>query len=149
MNEINFYQIDDVPAKSIAPLLTKILDDKKKAMIFCNDLGLLKEVDEGLWQFGKVRFIPHVTIFEKDIEKISTWVRQPVVISNEEENKNNADYLLLLDEVSSEFAKNFKRIFFFYESQQINKAKAFAKKITANKIKSFKKEDGKWIESSL
>ncbi len=148
--EINFYQIDDVVTKSLAPLLIKVLEDKKKALIFCADKAKIKEIDDSLWTFGKNRFIAHLTIFEKDIEQISNWKRQPILLSNEEENKNDADYLVIIDEPSNAFVSSFKRVFYFYDSSAIENVKKFAKKMGEDfKIKSYKKIDTKWQESVL
>lgn len=148
--EINFYQIDDVITKSLAPLLIKVLEDKKKTLIFCVDKTKMKEIDDSLWTFGKNRFIPHLTIFEEDIEKISTWQRQPILLTNEEENKNDADYLVIIDEPSSPFISSFKRVFYFYEESAIGNVKKFVKNLeSGTKIKSYKKVDGKWLEGIL
>ncbi len=141
MKEINLYQIDDAMAKTMAPLLIKILEEKKKAFIYCPNKAKIKEIDDGLWVFGKVRFIAHTTIFEKDIEEISSWKRQPVLISDEEENKNEASYLVLTSACSDNFIKNFERVFYFYEEGEAAKIKEFAKKFA--KVNSYKKVDGK------
>ena len=149
--EINFYQIDDVYHKSIAPLLIKTLDEGKKAFLFCSDEDRLAEIDKGLWQFSKTKFVPHVTNKETDIEELSSWDRQPIVISDEEDNKNGADYLVLINEPSSDFIKKFNRIFYFYTDEQIDEAKKFAKNFTKDgqKVKSFKKSDGKWASFEI
>ena len=149
--ELNFYQIDDVYTKSMAPLLLKILEEGKKVIIFCQDEAKMQEVDKGLWQFSKTKFVPHVTNLEKDIEELSSWQRQPVIISNEEENKNDADHLVLIDRPSPDFIKKFSRIFYFYDSQMLDEAKKLHQENSGNttKIKSYKKEAGKWVEFEL
>lgn len=149
--ELSFYQIDDVYTKSMAPLLLKILEEEKKVVIFCQDETKMQEIDKGLWQFSKTKFVPHATNLEKDIEELSSWQRQPVIISNEEENKNNADHLVLIDQPSPDFIKKFSRIFYFYDSQMIDEARKLHQQNagSATKIKSYKKESGKWAEFGL
>ena len=149
--EINFYQIDDVYAKSIAPLLIKAMDEGKKSFIFCSDEVKLAEIDKVLWQFSKTKFVPHVTNKETDIEEISSWERQPILLSDEEDNKNKADYLVLIDEPSSDFIAKFSRVFYFYTDEQIDEAKKFAAKFNEgnSKLKSYKKLDDKWQEFKL
>lgn len=145
--EINFYQIDDVLAKSIAPLMLKVLEERKKALILCQNSQKMKEIDDGLWQFGKVKFIPHVTVFEKDIEEVSTWQRQPIVISDEEKNINEANYLVLTQNSSLEFIEKFERTFYFFDSMMIDEVKKFSKTCAKDfAVKSYKKDDGKWVE---
>ena len=149
--EINFYQIDDVYAKSIAPLLIKAMDEGKKSFVFCSDSEKLAEIDKVLWQFSKTKFVPHVTNKETDIEEVSSWERQPILLSDEEDNKNKADYLVLIDEPSQEFIAKFSRVFYFYTDEDVAKAKKFAKNFAKDgqKVKSFKKSDGKWQEVKL
>ncbi len=84
--EINFYQVSNLAengiAKSIAPLLLKILEDGKRAMIYSKDPVTINALDNGLWSFGKNKFIPHVTIFDQEFET----KKQPIFITNQEEN---------------------------------------------------------------
>jgi hypothetical protein len=65
-----------------------------------------------------------------------------VLISDEEENKNEASYLVLTSACSDNFIKNFERVFYFYEEGEAAKVKDFAKKFA--KVNSYKKVDGKW-----
>lgn len=143
--EINFYQFDDTISKSMAPLLLKITDEKNKALILSKNPAIFKEIDDGLWQFGKYRFIAHCTIYEKDIEKISGFIRQPIVITDEENNINNSQYLIIHEKISINFLKNFRKIFFFYDSASYQQAFDFRKDLDdILKINSYKKIDGKW-----
>ncbi len=133
-NEINFYQVDDTVGRSIAPLLLKILEEGKKALIFVKNENLIKEIDGALWVYGRNKFIPHVTIFDKEFE----MKRQPILITNLEENSNEADYLVFLDEPNEAFVSGFKRVFYFYEAGKLS-----AKLRPTN---SYKKQDGKWVK---
>lgn len=145
--EINFYQCDESLVKSMAPLTLKILEENKKALIFCRDQIRIKEIDDGLWSYGKNKFIPHVTVFDKSFE----LTRQPILISDKEENFNQADYLILTEEVDENFAQKFSRIFFFYDALNSGKALTAAAKFKklAGKINSYKKQDGKWEKFNL
>lgn len=143
MTEINFYQIDDVMAKSIAPLLLKVLEEKKKALVFCADNSRLKEIDDALWTYGKHKFIPHATFGDKIVQEFG-WDRQPVFLVSEEKNVNEADYLILTCDASEGFVSKFGRVFYFYESQNLSIVKAFAKKFS--KMNAYKKADGKWVK---
>jgi DNA polymerase IIIc chi subunit len=132
--EINFYQVDEALGKSIAPLMLKILEEKKRALIFTKNENLIKEIDSNLWSFGRNKFIPHITIFDKNFD----LKRQPILITNKEENSNNADYLVFLDEPSKDFTSNFKRIFYFFEPEK--------KSSKLQPTNSYKKQDGKWVK---
>lgn len=133
--EINFYQVDETIIKALAPLLIKVLDEKKKAVVFCGSENLVKEMDASLWSYGRNKFIPHITVFDADFDML----RQPILITNKEENLNKADYLVFLDEPSAAFISSFSRVFHFYELGKLN-----------TKLKptnSYKKLDGKWVKN--
>lgn len=130
--EINFYQVDETIIKSLAPLLLKVLEEKKKALIFCANQAQIKEIDGALWSYGRNKFIPHITIYDKEF----SLERQPILISDKEENSNKADYLVFLNEPSEAFISGFSRVFYFFEEGK-NSAKI-------KPTKSYKKEDGKW-----
>lgn len=144
--EINFYQVDETIIKSLAPLLLKVLEEKKKALIFCVNQSQVQEIDAALWSYGRNKFIPHVTIFDRDF----IFERQPILITDKEENLNKADYLVFLGDISADFAVSFSRIFHFFEPHNSEFAKILAKKLQplAGKFNFYKKEDGKWVKES-
>jgi DNA polymerase IIIc chi subunit len=141
--EISFYQCDETIAKSVAPLLLKVLDENKKALIVAEDQIQIKEIDASLWSYGKNKFIPHITIYDKDF----SLERQPILISDKEENSNKADYLVFLDMPSEAFISKFSRVFYFFEESGLAQAKAVAKKIKPTN--SYKKSEGKWVKFSV
>ncbi len=143
MNEIAFYQADETIVKSLAPLLIKVLEEKKKVLIFCPNPNQMKEIDDSLWSYGRSKFIPHITFLDKDFEIL----RQPVFITNKEENANEAQYLVFLEEPSTSFVSGFERAFYFYLEGEFERAKNLAKKLKPKN--SYKKEDGKWVKLAL
>lgn len=144
--EINFYQIDEVSAKAFAPLLLKIIDEKKKAFILCKESAEISQFDNELWSYGRNKFIPHVTSFDKEFK----FERQPVVIGNEEKNLNNSDYLICFEKPSDAFISSFSRVFYFFNSRNIENAKSVLEslKSVTNQINFYKKEEDKWKKSS-
>lgn len=141
--EINFYQADETIMKSLAPLLLKVLEEKKKALIFCKNPVQIKLLDDSLWSYGRNKFIPHVTISDKDF----VMERQPILFSDREENSNKADYLVFLDMPSNAFLSGFERAFYFYEEKDFSVAEDLAKKIKPKN--SYRKVDGKWVKFSF
>jgi len=135
--EINFYETDDGLIKSMAPILLKILDEKKKALIFANSQSYLQEIDNALWSYGRSKFIPHALIFDKDFEA----QEQPILLTNQLQNTNNANYLIFFDEPEDlEFYKKFSRIFYFYEPNLLDKSS----KIKTKPHNVYQKIAGKW-----
>jgi DNA polymerase-3 subunit chi len=131
--EINFYQVDETITKSLAPLLIKVLEEKKKALVFCANQNQIKEIDDSLWSYGRNKFIPHITISDKNF----VMERQPILITDKEENSNEADYLVFLSEPSEAFISKFPRVFHFFEGKSSTKIKP---------TNSYKKVDGKWVK---
>jgi DNA polymerase IIIc chi subunit len=136
--EITFYQVDETIIKSLAPLLLKVLDEKKKVLIFCENPIQLKEIDNSLWSYGRNKFIPHVTIADLDFK----MERQPILISDKEENKNKADYLVFFEKPSDAFLQSFQRVFYFFEENNRAKAASIAK--TTKPKNCYQKINGKW-----
>lgn len=141
--EINFYQCDETIAKSIAPLILKILEENKKALILSSNPVQIQEIDGGLWTYGKNKFIPHIIAGDKDFANHDIK-RQPIIISDKEENLNQADYLVFLNQPSDNFISKFSRAFYFFEEENFAKAQDLAKKLKPNN--SYKKIDGKWAK---
>lgn len=132
-SEINFYQVDETITKALAPLLIKVLEENKKALVFCANQAQIKEIDDSLWSYGRNKFIPHITVLDKDF----ILERQPIFITDKEENANKADYLVFLSEPSEVFVSKFKRVFHFFEGKSSAKIKP---------TNSYKKVDGKWVK---
>lgn len=140
--QINFYQTEDLIHKAIAPILTKILEEKKRALIFCQNQDLINQIDDGLWSFSKTKFIPHGT--ENDDIKAQD---QPIFLSSKQQNQNQSSYLIMLDKIDDDFGKNFEKIFYFFNNDSLAKSKEMwryykSKNFTLN---FYKKENDKWV----
>ncbi len=144
--EINFYQVDDILYKSIAPLLIKVLDENKKALIFCQDEKQITEINDGLWSFSKTKFVPHGTKADKIEHSL-----QPIFITDTQENYNQAGYLIMLLEVEEIFLKQFDKIFYFFGSGNIADArKLWAKyKKQSFALNFYKKDESGWVKVDL
>lgn len=132
--ELNFYQTNEELSKVVAPLAIKILEEKKRVLIFTKSEKLIREIDSSMWSHGRNKFIPHITIFDVDFD----LKRQPILITNKEENANEADYLIFFDEPSKNFISTFQRAFHFFSEASYKgdlKAQNF-----------YKKQDGKWVK---
>ncbi|MFT6077330.1 MAG: DNA polymerase IIIc chi subunit [Myxococcota bacterium] len=144
--EVNFYQVDDIAYRSIAPVLIKIIDDDKKALIFCQNEAQKVEIDNGLWSFSKTKFIPHATISDKLDHSI-----QPIFITELPENPNKANYLIMLGETTDEMLSQFEKIFYFFGSGNLQDARRLWKKYKSQSasLNFYKKNEGKWKKIDL
>jgi len=147
IKEINFYQVDEELTKAVAPLMLKILEEKKKCLLLSNSLEI-KTLDTSLWSYGKYKFIPHITSEDKDFD----FLRQPIFLTQEEKNFNQATYLAVVNQnFSEDFANQFERIFYFFNQENIQETKNIFLKLKnkTSKINSYKKQDGKWVTNIL
>ena len=143
--EINFYHLENINYKIIAQILLKIRDEGKRTLIYAKTDELLKQIDESLWSFSKTKFLPHATKWE-NVNSLD----QPIFLTNEEDNQNKAEFLLMLDAVNDNFLKSFEKTFYFFSDNNIE----FARKLYLDyKKKSFsinfyKKDGDKWIKAA-
>ncbi len=103
MTEIRFYHLENQRAENALPaLLTKALENGHRIIVKTQDKESAKQLSEYLWVFDPATFIPHGTKsegFEAD---------QPVYLTHEDDNPNNADTLITLDSAESASYENFK-----------------------------------------
>lgn len=131
-SQINFYEVKEDLFKAIIALLVKILSENKKTLIFSSNEQQIKDLDNQIWSYGRSKFIPHGTIFDNDLKPS----RQPILISNLEENTNSADYMIFMNPPATTFIDNFSRSFHFFEQGN------FPTEISPTNF--FRKEAGKW-----
>lgn len=144
MSEINFYHCDDIVAGSIAPLMQKVIGEGKKSLIYVFS-SQVKEMDMALWSYGKNKFIPHVTIFDKEFD----FKRQPIVITDQEDNANDANYLVMTNPTSPAFMQLFSRVFYFYDALGVEQANNLIgnSKTLFETVNLYKKVNGKWMRA--
>ena len=140
--EINFYQSDETLHKIIATICLKLINDDKKIVIYNQSQEIINYLDDSLWQFPKLKFIPHATYQDNNKEK------QPIYITNNQENPNQASHLILINQIADlNFIQNFQKTFYFFNSNDINLAKENWQNWQNNNLKLnyFKKQQDKWL----
>ena len=101
-----------------------------------------QKLDSSLWSHGRNKFLPHITIYDKDFN----FIRQPIVITNNQENINKSSHLILLNSANKEFLE--KLIDYFALSKKIHILKKILNRALDNncQINSYKKDSNKWIK---
>jgi len=118
MTEISFYHLTSSTVEVALPsLLKKSLDSQKKSFILIPEESSLKKLDKHLWEYQADSFIPHGN------SKDSFAENQPIILSNEENNINNSNFLFALRGASSEFVKKFERYFDIFNGSDENEVK--------------------------
>ena len=104
MTEISFYHLTLLPLERALPrLLEKILQAKKRAVILCGSEEKLDYLNGTLWTLGKLSFIPHGSAkegYEKD---------QPIWLTTQDENPNEAQFLILTEGAESPSLPSYER----------------------------------------
>ncbi len=146
MTEISFYHLTKSPLQQALPqLLEKILASGKRAVVLCVDKNQLTEIDKLLWTYRPESFLAHGSKKDGHTEK------QPIYLTVEEENPNNADFLVNLSGDEPNFLANFERcldIFNGHNDEEVAQARNRWKSYQSNEVLSptyWKQDDnGRW-----
>lgn len=131
MTEVSFYHLTSSSVEIALPsLLKKALQNNKKSLIVIPEDNILKKLDKHLWEYKTDSFLPHGTSNDSFAEN------QPILLSSNEENSNNSEFLFALKGASSEFIKRFERYFDIFNGFDENEV------IEARKRWKKYKEDG-------
>lgn len=114
MTEISFYHLTSTPLEKALPkLLEKVLASGEHAILMAGE-EKLRRVNDQLWTYSTEKFLPHGMKEEGDVE------RQPIYLTIEEENPNNASFLVLLEGVSPGYLGRFKRCLDIFDGANQN-----------------------------
>jgi len=143
--EINFYQFESLDYKAIAQILLKVREEKKRTIIYAKTDEVLKQIDDVLWSFSKTKFLPHATKWEN-----VNFLDQPTFLTNEENNQNQAEFLLMLDAVSDNFLKKFEKVFYLFTNNNVESARKLYSNYKKNSftVNFYKKDGDKWIKAA-
>ena len=110
--DIRFYHLTKQPIEAALPkLVEKILEKGHKILVYGEDEAEIKAIDEALWSYEALSFLPH----DKDGCK---WPeKQPVFLTQEQENKNKATVLLLLNGAISDLMQEIPMTLMMFNGQ--------------------------------
>ncbi len=104
MAEIGFYHLTSTPLEKALPkLLEKILAAQKRTVIMCASQERLDYLNGALWTYGRASFIPHGSVKDGFAED------QPIWLTTEDKNPNQATFLVTLDGVQPPSLSTFER----------------------------------------
>lgn len=112
MAEISFYHVTrQAPLQALARLMEKVHSQNLRTVIRARDEARVKEVDTYLWTYNPASFLPHATSASSHLDT------QPLYITAEAENPNDAKVLVLLDNVLPEDLKGYERVLYLFDGQ--------------------------------
>ena len=119
MSEIRFYHLQNQTQDQALPaLLAKALQNGHRIVVKTRDEKEAERLNEYLWVYNPNSFLPHGN--KKDGEA----AMQPVWLTNEEENPNEADVLILTEGSESGMLDGFKLCCEMLDGRNENAVKA-------------------------
>ncbi len=107
---IGFYHLQKTSLEQALPkLLEKVLDSGQRAVVMAGSAERVAFFDSMLWTFAPDSWLPHGTARDGDAE------RQPIFLTDKDENPNQATVLLLTDGVVSEQIDRFERCLLLFD----------------------------------
>ncbi len=90
--ELLFYHLEGAPLERVLPdLLKKSLEKGWRVIVEADPIERVEALDVMLWTFSEDSFLPHATTKEGGSE------RQPILLTNDNSNPNNADIRFFID----------------------------------------------------
>lgn len=87
--DIRLYETNDT-TKAICQLAEKLYDQGKRIQIVCTNQLVMVSLDQALWQFKQLSFLPHMT----DLDSVDPPTQPIFITSNLENNLNQADVII-------------------------------------------------------
>lgn len=127
MARIDFYHLQRQTLEEVLPkLVTKAYATGKRVLICTKSEEKADQLNDWLWVFNDESFIPHGT------KKDGFTDQQPVFITSDNQNANNAEFLFVVNsaEISVEKMTDYERAFFIFDgnsSTELDQARNFWK----------------------
>jgi len=105
MTEIGFYHLRNLPLERALPqLLEKAYAGGYRVVLMAGSPERVDHLDTVLWTYGEESFLPHGSA------KDGSPAQQPIWLTVDDENPNNADMLVLVDGATSGHLAGYKRV---------------------------------------
>ena len=149
MTEIRFYHLQTTPLDRALPqLLEKILARGDRAVVMASSPERVAALDDALWTYNDRSFLPHGTARDGFAEE------QPVWLTTEAENPNNAKVLVLVDGAVADVNAGWSMVLEIFDGNS-DEAVATARerwklhKTAGHDLTYWKQDDqGKWEKSA-
>ncbi|MEM6666995.1 MAG: DNA polymerase III subunit chi [Pseudomonadota bacterium] len=107
-----FYHLEKTgPERAAGPLLEKCLERGWRVLAVSTDETRRAALDAGLWTYSSESFLPHGQAEAAGLDP----TRQPILISGQLKNENEADAVLLLDGTEAPIDAPFERCMVMFE----------------------------------
>ncbi len=141
MSEVVIYKLTSNPWKKVFPkLLEGVLNKGNRVHVFCID-GSIKELDDLLWTYEQLSFLPHGTSEDPHSEG------HPIILSSKPFAINGAKVLAIANDKVPDNFYEYEKILCVFDSTQYGSIEPFLKQCDDKKIqKSFfvQNSNGAW-----
>jgi DNA polymerase-3 subunit chi len=111
--EVVFYALYSTPFdKALPTLLQKIYDSSLKVHIFCENNEQLQTLDDSIWTFTPLAFLPHASV----LTSIHFPEKNPIWLATDAKFINDPDIMISTVPTFFENLENIKKIMFFYDT---------------------------------
>lgn len=108
--QINFYHLTTTPLEKALPkLLERALETKKHTVVLGGSDAEVSMLNQLLWTYSTLTFLPHGTKEE------GYAARQPIYITTEEENPNQAEILCFHGTREPRFIEGFTKALYLFD----------------------------------
>jgi DNA polymerase-3 subunit chi len=140
--QVDFYQLAGRPIETVVPqLAAKVLENGERLLIVAGDEKLRGLLDEALWTYDPISFLPHGGADGSAPEN------QSILLSDKTEAANAAKYAMLADGEWRDDALNFERVFYLFDADRLDEARAAWRSLSdkANvEPRYWKQDNGRW-----
>ena len=141
---VDFYHLTSSPLDRVLPqICEKVLAGEGRLLVVAG-ADMLGQLDDLLWSYARDAFIPHGR------SDAASAASQPVLLSTSTEAINGAGNVALADGQWREEALGFSRTFYFFDSEQLEGARASWRSLKARsdiELRYWKQDDvGKWVQ---
>ena len=115
MTDVSFYHLTRSTLEQTLPrLLEKALQGGARCLVMVGNHARVEPLSAHLWTYDPASFLPHGTRRDGDAE------RQPVWLTDEDENPNEATMLFLTDGAKSNNVGKYQRCFELFDGRDEN-----------------------------
>jgi DNA polymerase-3 subunit chi len=142
--QVDFYQLSRDPVDQVLPAIaTRILGLGARLLVVAQEADRLERISQGLWAGPAESFLAHGRVGE-DGE-----AHQPILLSADCNAANGARHIALADGVWREEALGFERVFYFFDADTIDGARAswrVLSKADGVEPRFWRQEGRKWVQ---
>ena len=142
--QVDFYQLSRDPVDHVLPAIAgRILDMGARLLVVAQEADRLERISQGLWAGPPDSFLAHGRAGE------SGEAHQPILLGATCDAANGARHIALADGVWRDEALGFERVFYFFDADTIDDARASWRTLSkAEDVEPrfWRQEGRKWVQ---